>query len=215
MHIECIETFMSIDEGFEVESAESCDHGSVIGAKFEWRDGEIERFFFAIIFESFSESSVCGDAAGDDDGFSADLFCSADCFSCEGIDDGFEDRSAEVRESLSFGHVSDAPELSGDAGFESAEGEVEIVVLRECARKIVCVWVSADGEFVDVDAAWVGDADHFSDFVEGFAGRVVDGVSDAFILSDAADSNEICVTAGDDESHEWEIGFIHAVSSAE
>lgn len=119
--------------------------------------------------------------------------------------------------------------IAADGGFEAAEGEVEasrIGVGKVFARQLgggvaggflpdlgegkeAGVGCTVGGEDVDPGAAGVGKAEEFGDFVEGFAGGVIEGFANVavapcccFRLPGLRGEIEVRVAAADDEGEE-------------
>lgn len=205
---------MRLDEGTQLEGSQACDHCSIVRAEFERRNGESEAFIGAIIFESLAQATVCGNTAGDDDRLSTNLFGGSNGFSCERIDDGLEHGSTKIAQFLTFRDMANASELCRNARLETTKREIEIVVLWQSAREFEGMRIATDGEFIDVYTTRVRHTDHFTDFVERLTRRIVNGMSNTFILANAADSDEVRVTARNNESDKRKGRFFHAVSRA-
>lgn len=99
-------------------------------------------------------------------------------------------------------------ELIEDGGFEAGEGEVQRVILEDGAGEGEGFGVSFAGGFFDFWSAGIGEVEHAADFIEGFAGGVIDGAPEKLVLLEAVDLDQHGVASGDDEGEVWRDGFL-------
>jgi len=142
---------------------------------------------------------VAADSARESDEFELVFFGGVERFFDENLGDGVLDRGAEVGELVGGSLAAFGVELGEgveDGGFESREGEVEVVEgLGETLREGERFGVSGLRLFFNFGATGVGKAEHFSCFVEGFASGIVAGGAEVFIVTDAVNFDEEGVTA--------------------
>src|SRR4030095_4073594 len=181
---------------FDAESGDEADHGGVVGAKMGFSGEELEAAGGAFGGEAFAQTGVAAHAAAESDNGEAGVLDGAHGFANEDVDDGFLERGADVFDAI----IAEFGKHVADGSLESAEAEREIVRVHHASRKMVALGVAAGGEVVDVRAAGVGKAKQLADFVEGFAGGIVDGLAEEFVIGEGVDLNQEGVAAADDEA---------------
>lgn len=183
---------------FGGEEAGEGDHSGVVGGESRGRELEGEVVLFAGGAEGILQGPVAGNAAGDGDDFVTGVSGGAKGLFDEAVDDGGLEGGADVGE-LGPG-VVEFLELVEDGGFEAGEGEIVGLFLESGAGEGEGFGVSGAGVLFDFGASGVGELEHAADFIEGFAGGVIDGASEEFVGAEAPDIDEHGVAAGDDES---------------
>tara|TARA_B110000037_G_scaffold223029_1_gene301413 strand:+ start:7546 stop:8493 length:948 start_codon:yes stop_codon:yes gene_type:complete len=183
---------------FSGEEGGEGDHSCVVGGE----GGGSELDFHAGVFggsgEGFLKGAIAGDSSGKSDEGVAIFFGGVDGFFDEGIDDGGLKGGANISE-VGLG-IFDFLELIEDSCFESGEGEVEGSVFENRPREGIRFRVAPAGVLFNFWSARVGELEHAADFVEGFAGGVVDSATDEAVLPVGLDLDEESVAAGDDET---------------
>ena len=183
---------------FGSEESGEGDHAGVVGG--ERRRGGLHSYAHVLggDGEGFLQGAVTGHSAGKGDQGVAGLAGGLDRFFNEGIDDSSLERCADVGE-VCLGIV-ELLELIKDGGLEAGEGKMKGRVLEMSAWEGEGFWVAFAGVLFDFGPTGIGELEHAADFVEGFAGGVVDGAADELVLSVRLDVDEHGVAAGDDKT---------------
>ena len=186
------------------------DHGGVVGGEGEGWEGDGQAALGGFGGEAAAEFGVGGDASGDDDAAGTEGFGGGEGLAEQVADYGVLEAGDEVEglfveEMQGFGgfEVGVGGEglaagfdsllhgvglgVAKDGGFDAAEGEVvggrrggAVIDLAEVEGD--GAGVAVGGEGVNPGTSGVAEAEEFGDFVEGFAGGVVDGAADVFVL---------------------------------
>lgn len=184
----------------EFAFGEDADHAGVVGAEGFFRQAKVQSVALAGIGQGLAEGAVAGDAAGGGDAWQAQPSGGAERFDGERFDDGGLDAGAEVLDG--GGGIQQGGiflEEIADGRFQSGEAEVVVVGLEQRAGEGVGGGVSVGGEAIHFRASGVGETDQLGDFVEAFAGGVIEGGAEDAVLKFVADLDEEGVTAADDE----------------
>ena len=93
-------------------------------------------------------------------------------------------------------------------GFESGKTHLQIVRVQHRARKGKGVGRAQPRQLGEFGAAWVGQAEQFGGFVEGFAGGVVHAFAQQGVVADAAHRHKLGVSAGNQQGNERKLGAL-------
>ena len=125
--------------------------------------------------EGFLQGAVTGHSAGKGDQGVAVLAGGLDRFYNEGIDDSSLEGCADVGEVCPG--IVELLKLIKDGGLEAGEGKMKGRVLEMSAWEGKGFWVAFAGVLFDFGPTGIGELEHAPDFVECFAGGVVDGAA--------------------------------------
>ena len=90
-----------------------------------------------------------------------------------------------------------------ERGFDAAEAVVVALNLRR--GELEGVGVAFAGKAVDDGASGVAEIHNLGGLVDGFAGGIVDGLSEDFHLEVAVQKNDLGMSAADEKAHKGEL----------
>ncbi len=125
----------------------------------------------------------------------------------ENIGDGVLDGGAHVGDDLGIGFFGGREGFPGLAHgrFETREAEIEGGVMQHGARQVEGGGISFFGEFGNDGTTWIAEAHQLGALVEGFAGGVIAGAADDFVLAPVFHQDDFGMTARDEQGENWEL----------
>lgn len=93
-----------------------------------------------------------------------------------------------------------------ERGFQTGEAVIEAVDVR--FGEAEGLGIALSGKTVDDGAAWIAESHHFRTLVDGFACRVVDGLSQDFEIIVCVDTYDLRVAAADEQTEEGVGGIV-------